>query len=48
VDLVGIYHACHRELCAHGATLPFRIVNFLELVGEAWASSAPASSGSGK
>jgi len=33
--LVGIYHACHRELCAHEATLPFRIVNFLELVGEA-------------
>ena len=32
--LVGIYHACHRELCAHEATLPFRIVNFLELVGE--------------
>jgi Fe-S oxidoreductase len=33
--LVGIYHACHRELCAHEATTPFRIVNFLELVGEA-------------
>jgi hypothetical protein len=34
-DLVGIYHACHRELCAHESTVPFRIVNFLELVGEA-------------
>ena len=33
--LVGIYHACHRELCAHEATSPFAIVNFLELVGEA-------------
>jgi Fe-S oxidoreductase len=33
--LVGIYHACHRELCAHEATYPFKIVNFLELVGEA-------------
>ena len=33
--LVGIYHACHRELCAHETTYPFRIVNFLELVGEA-------------
>lgn len=33
--LVGIYHACHRELCAHEAASPFRIVNFLELVGEA-------------
>lgn len=34
-SLVGIYHACHRELCAHEATYPFKIVNFLELVGEA-------------
>ncbi|MBI1997020.1 MAG: hypothetical protein HYS66_11200 [Deltaproteobacteria bacterium] len=33
--LVGIYHACHRELCAHENTYPFKIVNFLELVGEA-------------
>jgi Fe-S oxidoreductase len=35
--LVGIYHACHRELCAHESTSPFKIVNFLELVGEAMA-----------
>jgi heterodisulfide reductase subunit D len=34
-SLVGIYHACHRELCAHESTMPFRIVNFLEVVGEA-------------
>ena len=33
--LVGIYHACHRELCAHEAASPFKVVNFLELVGEA-------------
>ncbi len=33
--LVGIYHACHRELCAHETTYPFKIINFLELVGEA-------------
>ena len=33
--LVGIYHACHRELCAHESTYPFKILNFLELVGEA-------------
>ncbi|MGH7854280.1 MAG: hypothetical protein ACREP3_12615, partial [Candidatus Binatia bacterium] len=26
--LVGIYHACHRELCAHEATSPFKVVNF--------------------
>lgn len=32
--LVGVYHACHRELCAHEARSPFRVVNFLELVGE--------------
>jgi len=40
-SLVGIYHACHRELCAHEATLPFRIVNFLELVGEAMGVGRP-------
>jgi Fe-S oxidoreductase len=39
--LVGIYHACHRELCAHEATLPFRIANFLELVGEAMGVERP-------
>ena len=39
--LVGIYHACHRELCAHEATLPFAIVNFLELVGEAMGVRRP-------
>jgi Fe-S oxidoreductase len=39
--LVGIYHACHRELCAHEATYPFRIVNFLELVGDALGIDRP-------
>ena len=39
--LVGIYHACHRELCAHETTSPFRIVNFLELVGEAMGIDRP-------
>jgi len=39
--LVGIYHACHRELCAHETTYPFRIVNFLELVGEAMGIDRP-------
>ncbi len=39
--LVGIYHACHRELCAHEATVPFSIVNFLELVGEAMGVERP-------
>jgi hypothetical protein len=40
-SLVGIYHACHRELCAHEATMPFRIVNFLEIVGEAMGITRP-------
>jgi heterodisulfide reductase subunit D len=40
-SLVGVYHACHRELCAHEATLPFRIVNFLELAGEAMGIERP-------
>jgi heterodisulfide reductase subunit D len=39
--LVGIYHACHRELCAHQATSPFKVVNFLELVGEAMGVTKP-------
>ena len=39
--LVGIYHACHRELCAHEAAYPFRVVNFLELVGEALGIDRP-------
>ena len=39
--LVGIYHACHRELCAHESTVPFRVVNFLELVGEAMGVERP-------
>jgi len=39
--LVGIYHACHRELCAHETTAPFQIVNFLELVGEAMGIERP-------
>jgi hypothetical protein len=36
-----IYHACHRELCAHGVALPFAVVNILELVGEAMGVSRP-------
>ena len=39
--LVGIYHACHRELCAHEASSPFKVVNFLELVGEAMGIEKP-------
>jgi hypothetical protein len=36
-----MYHACHRELCAHEATFPFAIVNFLELVGGAMGVDRP-------
>jgi Fe-S oxidoreductase len=32
--LVAVYHADHRELCAHERDYPFRILNLLELVGE--------------
>lgn len=31
--LVAVYHADHRELCAHEAVRPFRILNMLEVVG---------------
>jgi Fe-S oxidoreductase len=31
--LVAVYHADHRELCAHERVWPFRIVNALEIVG---------------
>jgi heterodisulfide reductase subunit D len=31
--LVAVYHADHRELCAHEAARPFRIMNMLEIVG---------------
>ena len=33
--LAGVYHACHRDLCAHEAEWPFEVVNYLELVAEA-------------
>jgi Fe-S oxidoreductase len=31
--LVAVYHADHRELCAHEGEYPFRIVNLLEILG---------------
>ncbi len=33
--LAGVYHADHRELCAHEDAWPFRIINFLELIAAA-------------
>jgi heterodisulfide reductase subunit D len=32
--LVAVYHADHRELCAHERDYPFRVMNILEIVGE--------------
>jgi hypothetical protein len=32
--LVAVYHADHRELCAHEAEYTFRIINILEIVGQ--------------
>ena len=31
--LVTVYHADHRELCAHERDWPFEVVNALEIVG---------------
>ena len=39
--LAGIYHACHRELCSHERDWPFKVVNFLELVGESMGLQRP-------
>lgn len=39
--LAGIYHACHRELCAHEQDWPFEVVNFLELLGESMGITRP-------
>jgi hypothetical protein len=32
--LVAVYHADHRDLCAHEGEYPFRILNLLDIVGE--------------
>jgi heterodisulfide reductase subunit D len=32
--LVAVYHADHRELCAHERDWPFQIINILEVVGK--------------
>jgi heterodisulfide reductase subunit D len=39
--LVTVYHSEHRELCAHERDWPFKIVNLLELVGEAMGIHRP-------
>jgi heterodisulfide reductase subunit D len=31
--LAAVYHADHRELCAHERDWPFRIINVLEVIG---------------
>jgi len=32
--LAAVYHADHRELCAHERDHPFRVINFLEIIAE--------------
>jgi Fe-S oxidoreductase len=32
--LVAVYHADHRDLCAHEGEYPFRIINLLDILGE--------------
>ncbi len=39
--LAGVYHACHRDLCAHEREWPFEVVNFMELIGEAMGIHRP-------
>jgi hypothetical protein len=39
--LVAVYHADHRELCAHERDYPFRIMNLLEIVGESMGLCRP-------
>jgi hypothetical protein len=39
--LVAVYHADHRELCAHERDYPFAIVNILEIVGAAMGLTQP-------
>jgi heterodisulfide reductase subunit D len=39
--LVAVYHSDHRELCGHERDWPFRIVNVLEVLGEAMGLRQP-------
>ncbi len=39
--LAGVYHACHRDLCAHEKEWPFEVVNFMELLGESMGIHRP-------
>jgi len=39
--LVAVYHADHRDLCAHERDYPFEIINVLELVGAAMGLHRP-------
>jgi heterodisulfide reductase subunit D len=39
--LVGIYHADHRELAGHESEWPFKVANYMELVGECMGLARP-------
>ena len=39
--MAGVYHACHRDLCAHERNWPFEVVNYMELIGESVGITRP-------
>ena len=39
----SIFHGCHRELVNISREVSFELMNFMELIGEAWASTSPTS-----
>jgi heterodisulfide reductase subunit D len=39
--LAGVYHSCHRDLCAHERDWPFEVVNFMELIGASMGLERP-------
>jgi heterodisulfide reductase subunit D len=39
--LVAVYHADHRELCAHERDWPFAVINLLEVVGASMGIAHP-------
>lgn len=38
--LAGVYHVCHRELCAHERDWPFEVINVMDLIGAAMGFAA--------
>jgi len=40
-SLLTVYHSCHRELCAEEKGQPFRVENFMSILGEAMGFDYP-------